>query len=264
MTRHLTPAQASLSRERMLQRLTALPLDHRKSVWAVYRRCRRCAQQGLDEARVASLAAELREAVDAGTPYKSVILGVKLAQSFTRAELQLRGAAGRRDRALTHEGFHLVRLQLRTQLGVRPAESYEFTVFGEEPSSPTAVHRAWSDAGVRNKQGGAGYIVEHPQDGVLIALGHPLPISNALEAELEAAVICMSAMQSAGIHHAVLHIDSQGVLRAFQGRLSIRYALLEARLLQLAHKFGYLRVIQVPRAFNALADELATAAITTP
>jgi ribonuclease HI len=87
--------------------------------------------------------------------------------------------------------------------------------------------------------------------------------TNALVAELEAALLCLGAMLAAGITRARLHVDALGVLRAFQGKLALKFCVQEARLLHMAGEFEHLEVRLVPRAFNDQADRLAAEHLAT-
>ncbi|PNG49919.1 hypothetical protein WDL1P1_00843 (plasmid) [Variovorax sp. WDL1] len=226
-------------------------------VWSAYRACRRTARRGMTEFSVEQLTTDLYERITGGRPYDAVVLGAKLAQAFTLIQLRQAGATGRHQRALAKEGFHLVRMQLRERLGMRSAENVPSVRFGSPDAEP--AHLAWSDGAVRGGRAAAAYLVHGAVGTPALQAAQASHTTNALEAELEAALLCLDAMLAAGIRRARLHVDALGVLRAFQGKLALKFCVLEAQLLRMAGKFQHLEVRLVPRAFNDDADRLAAA-----
>ena len=241
--------------ERLLEKLNRFSSADQRTVGFVDREVRRAAWREFTEHHVLHTSERLRARVSAGERYAVVALGLKLATTYTLMRLRNAGAAARTERGLAREAFHLIRLELRSRLGMRPPEEHPCMRFGASSDEP--VVEAWSDAGVRAGRSAAGLRVEASPGRPGFELARFLPHHTALAAELQAAQFALEALRTAGVTHARLNVDSLGVLRAFQGRLALRFCVDEALLIQLAGTFDYLEVRLIPRAFNR-ADALAT------
>jgi ribonuclease HI len=250
------PSGVALPVARLLEKLNRISTRDRHVVWSVYRHIRRAARRRLSERVVYASAASLVRRVQCGERYAVVALGLKLAATYTLVQLRAAGALARAERAVAKEAFHLIRLELRSQLGMRPAEEMPSVRFGS-PGDCSPVE-AWSDGGVRAGRSAAGLLVAPSAAQPGIELARYLPHRSPLSAELQAAHLALETLLSAGVQHARLNVDSLGVLRAFQGRLALRFCVEEALLLQLAEAFAHLEVRLIPRAFNQHADSLAT------
>ncbi|KWU24775.1 ribonuclease H family protein [Burkholderia cenocepacia] len=241
---------------RLLEKLNRISFDDRHVVWSVYREIRRAASRGLNELQVVTSAERLVARVQRGERYAVVALGLKLAAAYTLVMLRTAGAVARAARSVAREAFHLIRLELRGKLGMRTPEEMPSVRFGAAGNIPLV--EAWSDAGVRAGRSAAGLSVAaneaHSGFEVAQMLAHDTPLA----AELTAAHLALESLANRGIRHARLNVDSLGVLRAFQGRLTLRFCVEEALLLQLAESFQFLEVRLIPRAFNQRADSLAT------
>lgn len=243
--------------ERLRAKLNRMNHAERAIVWSVFRQTARLAVAEVNEESVQRLATLLSRRVDAGEPYAAVALGLKLATAHTLMKLRAAGAAARTRRSILREAFHLVRLALRAELGMRAPEEMPTVRFGLRQSAPLV--EAWSDGGMRHSGSAAGVWVAASDAWPAMQGARRLAHRTALEAELEAAQLALETLRAAGVQRARLNIDSLGVLRAFQGRLALRFCIEEASLLQLAQSFAELEIRLVPRAFNQHADALATA-----
>jgi ribonuclease HI len=250
------PSGAAQPVARLLEKLNGISKRDRHVVWSVYREIRRVARRRLSEHLIYACATSLVCRVQRGERYAAVALGLKLAATYTLVRMRAAGAPARAARAVAREAFHLVRLELRSQLGMRPPEEMPSVRFGI-PGDGGPVD-AWSDGGVRAGRSAAGLRVAPSATQPGIERAQYLPHRSPLSAELQAAHLALETLIAAGVRHARLHVDSLGVLRAFQGRLALRYCVEEALLLQLAEAFAYLEVRLIPRAFNQHADALAT------
>lgn len=249
------PVAVAHAVERLLEKLNRFSPADQRTVWSVYREVRRAAQREFTEHHVLHTSERLHARVCAGERYAVVALGLKLATSYTLMRLRNAGAAARNERGLAREAFHLIRLELRSRLGMRPPEELPSVRFGAPGDEP--VVEAWSDAGVRAGRSAAGLRVEDSPGRPGFELARYLQHHTALTAELQAAQFALEALRATGVTHARLNVDSLGVLRAFQGRLALRFCVEEALLIQMAGTFDYLEVRLIPRAFNR-ADALAT------
>ncbi|MNR71559.1 bifunctional RNase H/acid phosphatase [compost metagenome] len=249
----------SQSIQRLLAKLGHLSPQSRRVAWAAYRICRRFARPRISEEHVLHTALQLARRVRDGAPYAAITLGLKLAQAYTRHLLRRAGRAARPARAHAQEGYHLLRQSVRALLGFRCAEEHPRILFGSPCSWPLV--QAWSDGSVRDGHAAAAVVVQAPAGNVLAERGCALGRASVLAAELAAAMLALRLLHARGIRCARLNVDSLGVLRAFEGRLALKYCVEEAMLLQLAQEFDTLEVRLVPRTFNAQADALAAAAL---
>jgi hypothetical protein len=205
---------------------------------------------------VGTLAQYLSALVEAKVPYPVVSLGLKLAQAHTLGQLRRKGALSRTERAMAREWFHLVRLALRTKLGLRDIEPEPRLEFGQATSGTLVT--AFSDGGVRAGRAAAAFCIQDDTGRLVVSSAIELEACNALEAELAAAILCLSKLLELGLRECQLCTDSLGVLCAFQGRLPLKYCVEESNLVELTGEFKRLVVCLIPRAFNAQSDRLAS------
>ncbi len=240
--------------QRLLHKLRRLALDEQKAVWSVYRRLRR----SLKSIRLSPLASSqgLADLHRQGVSLRALSLGLRLAQTYTWQSLGAQGASRRRERLLAQEHFHLVRRYTRHALGLRALPPEPRWVGRREPS----VGQAWEvvcDGSQKRQKSSVGVLVRDPTGSLLAEVALCVRADTALQAELWA---CIRGLETALALHAYsvrMKVDSLGVIRAFEGRLPLRYCVEEGRLQQLVSQLDAFCVELVSRVETAPADTLA-------
>jgi ribonuclease HI len=132
-------------------------------------------------------------------------------------------------------------------------------------TSETAM-RVFSDGAARGNPGpaGAGAVLTDAQGNVLARLGRYLGRQTNNVAEYQGLLIGLRRAQEMGAQEIEVRADSQLMIRQLKGEYAVRNAALKplhAEALRLLRSFGKYGLQHIPRAENALADEMSNRAI---
>ncbi len=235
-----------------LTRLQPLTLDQRKAFWRTYALLRRSLKQR--PFPVDSIARALKAQVDEGHAYVRVSSALKLARSYTWQKLGARGTAARSQRALADEYFRLLRMHLRSLLGLRRLPAEPCWVRGAPGSD---VWRAVCDGSHKAARSAAGIVLYWPEATVRAEVSIAVAARTAVNAELQASILALQTLEALNVKEAILEVDALCVVRAFEQKLPLRYCLEEAELARLAQRFNALEVRLVSRLVTEAADRLA-------
>lgn len=238
---------------RLLSRVQCLPLDERRLFWRSYAALRRSLR--VRPFPVSQTAFGMTTAIEQGLPYSVVSQALKLARAYTWQSLGARGEATRAQRALADEYFRLLRMHLRSLLGLRQLPSEPAWNHGDPPGD--RAWRAVCDGSHKSARSAVGIVVYSPDNFVCAEVSVAVPADTAVDAELHASILALQTLEALDAKEVLLQVDALCVVRAFEQRLPLRYCLEEAEMAQLARRFKALRVQLVPRLATEVADRLA-------
>ena len=243
----------------MVARLNKLEARSKRTALSVYRHVRRSlrSEDLLDNWRVTADGLTRRVADDGG--YAAVMLGVKLAHIYTVVSLRHAGAPFRAQRKLLSEACYLLRQEIRVSLGLRPRDPSQTLNFSAHTPLDWVVR---CDGSVRGRQASVGFVLQGCGgfQGRCATVSLPMGCLTALEAEIAAAELALRTAAALGASSVRLETDSLGVLRAFEGRLALKFCVQEDSLHRLVGELQHLEVLLVPRLATRVADKLAAAA----
>lgn len=241
--------------ERLTLQLQQIPMPLRRQAWHLYAMLRRKACDETLGQEISETTELLLSAVSGGLPFRVVTQAVKLAQSFTEGELGLLGAHHRAARAHARESFFLLRRSFRQALGHRvlPPEA----VWSLNDVLSKELWRAVCDGSQKQVVSAIGVLVYDSQQSLMAEVSVAVPARNAVDAELQACIHALQTLLGMGCRHALVEVDSLGVLSGLSQKLPLKYCLLEADLLMLSRRFISLQVRLSPRVTTYPADRMA-------
>ena len=136
----------------------------------------------------------------------------------------------------------------------------------EEPRGPVPRLRLYSDGAARGNPGpsGAGAVLIEPGGTVVAKLGKYLGTQTNNYAEYMGLLLGLKHAKSLGAKEIEIFADSELLIRQLGGRYQVKSASLRPlyeEAVKLLNDFSRVKLVHVPRAMNAAADEMSNRAI---
>ncbi|WP_224244107.1 ribonuclease HI family protein [Hyalangium gracile] len=171
-------------------------------------------------------------------------------------------------RGLTRErlGQILEEVAQRLAAGSPEAPAESAPAPAEEPRGATPRLRLYSDGAARGNPGpsGAGAVLIEPGGQVVARLGKYLGNQTNNYAEYMGLLIGLKHAKSLGAKEIEVFADSELLIRQLSGRYQVKSPSLRPlyeEAVKLLNDFSRVKLVHVPRAMNAAADEMSNRAI---
>lgn len=237
-----------------IQRLSAF---RRTLFWSGYRHAIQIAKREFPDVETAVV--KLKEHI-ANRKIQEMDVGliVQLAKIRFARTLNFRASPSRSIRKLATEYWVCIKREWDIASGRKAKPLPDSFDIINHHSAPEPLLIVVTDASIRGEQRGIGVVAYVEKQEVLVRLSLNTPERDIVGAELHAALTGLRTVQALGYSAVCLRVDAQAVVRAFEGRLSSRYAALQSELQETAQCFARLLVQKVPRTMTWQADALAS------